>query len=101
MIGLHNLTLDELQNEIEHQDNELAKAVFDRAIPDAEEQGRQVGINEVLEHIYPVSDLLEKVHDIIDGLAETLSGAEMDQLLAIKSLVESVEDHINAAEVIG
>lgn len=98
MIGLHNLTLDELRGEIDHQDNELAKVVFDQAIPEAEEQGRQAGINEVLRKIAPVGDLLENAMETIDALSQYIRSVELDHLLNIQAMVESAMAHIESAE---
>lgn len=98
MIGLHNMTLDELRDEADYQDNELAKIVFDQAVPEAEEAGRERGIEAVTEKLAPVGDLLEKTIDTLNDLAEYLGGAELDQLLDATTLIQSAQKHLKEAE---
>lgn len=98
MMGLHNMTLDELRVEADYQDNELAKIVFDQAVPEAEEAGRERGIEAVTEKLAPVGDLLEKALDTMDNLAKYLSGTELDQLLDATTLIQSAQKHLKEAE---
>lgn len=91
MLRPHNLTLDEIYIEIEHQDNELAKAVFDRGIPEAERAGRVKGLEESMDILQDAPELLDRVQDLIQELAETLGGGEMDLLIQIQDLVGKVE----------
>ena len=92
------MTLDELRCEADYQDNELAKIVFDQAVPEAEEAGRERGIEAVAEKLAPIGDLLEKTIDTLNALAKYLNEAELDQLLDATTLIQSAQKHLKEAE---